>query len=110
MWKKLEVERSKFLLWVPVVLISLEAYFAGLSGYFFAKFFAGRLNSLVINLGRYKFHIHHWLMGSIALTVTILYNLPPLMNFLFFGFMGGIIFEGISSYSDWHRVLVRNKK
>ncbi|MCP6719345.1 MAG: hypothetical protein KJI71_03880 [Patescibacteria group bacterium] len=109
MWKKLEVEKSKFLLWVPVGLISLEAYFAGLSGYFFARFSAGKLNSLIIDLGRYKFHIHHWLMGSVALALTVLYNLSPLMNFLFFGFIGGIIFQGISSYSDWHRVLIRKE-
>jgi len=105
--KKFKIDRSKFILGVSVVLFSVKAYLGGVFGYFFAKFFAPKTGSLIFELGDYKLHLHHWLVSTVALALAITYDVGPLMNQLFLGFMSGVIYEGISSYSDWHRVLIR---
>ncbi len=107
--KKFKFNRSKFILGVSIVLFALKAYLGGVFGYFLAKFFTKRTGSLIFDLGDYKFHLHHWLVSTIALALAVAYDVGPLMNQLFLGFMGGVIYEGISSYSDWHQVLVRKK-
>ena len=103
--KKLNITKSKFFLALPIALISLKMYFGGIFGYLTANFLSKRINSVVLSLGNYRLHFHHWMMGTLALVLTIFYNITPLMDQLFFGFLGGLIFQGIFSYSDWHRIL-----
>lgn len=109
MVEKLKIKKSRFILGLSVALFSLKMYFGGVFGYLFAKFFSDRMNSLVFNIGSYKLHLHHWITGSTALVLAVAYDIAPLTNQLFFGFMGGLIVQGIVSYSDWHRVLTRRK-
>ena len=107
--RKLKIKKSKLFLGISVALLSLEIYFGGIFGYFAAKFLSGKLNSVTFNIGNYKLHFHHWMMGLTALSLTLLYSITPLTNQLFFGFMGGLIVEGISNYPDWHRIFFKIK-
>ena len=109
MEEKLKIKKSRLILGLSIALFSLKMYFGGIFGYLFAKFFSDRMNPLIFNVGSYKLHLHHWITGSTALTLAVVYDITPLMNQLFFGFMGGLIVQGIVSYSDWHRVLTRRK-
>jgi hypothetical protein len=105
--KKFKIKLPKFLLGAPVALLSLKIFFGGALGYFLAHFLSGKLNSVVLNIGSYKLHLHHWLMGVVGLTAVLLYQISPLVEQLFFGFFGGLIFQGIFNYSDWHRIFVK---
>ena len=65
------------------------------------------IKSYFIPLGKYKIHLHHWILSSCAIIIFTLfkgaYLLPP--N-LFYGFFGGIVFHGIYYYSDWYKILI----
>ena len=107
--KKPKFNIPKVILGIPIALISLRLYFAVVFGYFFARFLSGRLDSVVLNLGNYTIHFHHWMMGVIGLIFVLLYNFSPVIEKVVFGFLGGLIFEGISSYPDWNKILTKNK-
>lgn len=108
--KKPKINIPKFILGIPIALISLRIYLAVVFGYFFARFLSGRLDSVVLNFGSYTLHFHHWMMGAAGLIFVIWYNLSPVIENLAFGFLGGLIFEGLSSYPDWNRILTKKEK
>jgi len=105
---KPKLVKPKFFLGIPIALFSLEIYSGALLGYFIAKFLSGRLKSPIFNFGHYEFHFHHWLYGLGILISAIWYQFLPFPQFSF-GFFGGIVFQGIYSYPDWHRILIRKR-
>ena len=116
----MKILKSKFLLSLPLALLSWEIYIGVLSGFLLSKYLsakeAGQENrwwkSIVFEIGNYRMHIHHWLYSLtvlIAIFVSGLYhNFIPFPQ-LSFGFLGGAIFHGIYSYRDWHKVIVKEK-
>ena len=115
----MKISKKKILLGAPAValpLVSLQAFFGALLGYFLAKFIAGnekkgtpgKVKSIAFNVGNYRLHLHHWLFGSIVLVPSWYYGFLPFDKFSW-GFLGGLIFHGIYSYSDWHKILTRRK-
>lgn len=114
----MKILKKKVLLGAPAIaltFLSLQAFFGAVLGYFLAKFVAGRdtgspgkIKSLSFNIGSYRVHLHHWLFGSMVLIPAVYYNFLPFYQ-LSFGLLGGIIFQGIYSYSDWHKILMRRR-
>ncbi|MFQ6050003.1 MAG: hypothetical protein ACE5J0_03150 [Candidatus Paceibacterales bacterium] len=105
--KKIKINKSKFLLGIPVALLSLKICFGAFAGYFTAKFLARRFRSLIFDIGNYKLHFHHWLMGLTALIFTLASDFSLLANLFSVGFFSGLIFQGVSCYSDWHKILIK---
>ncbi len=65
------------------------------------------LRSYIVPLGKYKIHLHHWLLSSCAIIIFAVFKgAYVLPSDLFYGFFGAIVFHGIYSYSDWYRVLI----
>ena len=105
---------KKFLLSIPLALISLQIFLGIVLGYFLGKLFSGKkpgqpgkIKSIIFYIGRYKLHLHHWL---VFLSILIL----NLLTSLFFPFpkfslslLSGLMIQGIVCYPDWHRILVR---
>ena len=108
--KRFKLKLPKFLLGVPVALLSLKVFFGGVFGYFLAHFLSEKFNSIILGIGNFKFHFHHWLMGALALGLIFSYEISLLSNQLFYGFLGGVIFQGIFNYSDWHRIFSKKKR
>lgn len=104
-----KINKKKLLLSLPLTLFSHQSLFGVFCGYFSAKFLSPRLPSLVFDLGKIKFHLHHWLYSFLFLIFGLKYNFLPLFSFSF-GFFGGMIFQGIYCYSDWHRVIILKRK
>lgn len=111
---KPKLVKPKFFLGVPLAVFSLEIYFGAIFGYLLAKFFSGKetglpgkINSLAFNIGKWRVHFHHWLYG-LGILISLFFIGLSLPQFSF-GILGGLIFQGIFSYKDWHRVLVRKK-
>ena len=113
---KPKLVKPKFFLGTPLALFSLEIYFGAISGYFVGKFLSGKqagqsgiIKSIILNIGQYRLHFHHWLYSLGILVLAIFYQFLPFPQFSF-GFLGGLAFQGISCYSDWHKVLFRQKR
>ena len=66
-----------------------------------------KVRSYFIPLGKYKIHLHHWLLSSCVIIVFVVFKgAYVLPSNLFYGFFGAIVFHGIYCYSDWYRVLI----
>jgi len=66
-----------------------------------------KIKSYFIPLGKYKIHLHHWLLSSCAIIIfTVFKGAYVLPSDLFYGFFGAIVFQGIYCYSDWHKILI----
>ena len=68
---------------------------------------SGRVRSLVVSWSRYRLHLHHWLLSvliSLACALKGFYLITPE---IFYGFLGGLIFQGLYYYDDWHRIITR---
>lgn len=111
--QKIKINK-KFLLSIPVALISLEIYFGIIFGYFLGKFISGQgtgqkglIKSIVFNFGDYKLHLHHWLLSLGILISTFLTNFfIPFPQFSL-SLLGGLMIQGIFCYPDWHKILIR---
>jgi len=106
---KPKLVKPKFFLGIPLALFSLEIYFGAIFGYFLTKFFTGKIPSLAFNIGKWRLHFHHWLCGLGILISALHFNFLPLPQFSF-GFLGGVVFQGISCYPDWHKILSKQKR
>jgi hypothetical protein len=117
--KSKEFNRVKRFL--PAILLVPSFYysfsFTGgiLIGYLATKIFCnlfvhnGKIDSIFIDAGKWRVHLHHWIMGLMLLAIVWVidfYYLPT----LFAGFMCGIIIQDIYDYNDWHKVIVKNEE
>ena len=94
--------------------------FALVFGYVTAKVFAGPhehqrgvFRSLILRYHKLKIHLHHWIMGMLAISFLSAFKLFVQrtelieLDILFIWFMTGIVFQGIHDYTDWKEIVVR---
>lgn len=104
------------LLAVTAIVLGYFSYFAwsisGLAGFAAARFGGGkregrpgRVRSIIIPWRRHELHLHHWFLSSLASLAFAIKGFYLLSPELFFGFLGGLAFQGIYCYNDWHRIL-----
>lgn len=103
---------------LPAVALGASAYYsfflAGglLVGYLGSKIFShyllekGRVDSIFIDLGKWKLHFHHWMMGALFLAVMWMFWEPHLSTSLV-GLVLGIMAHDVYDYNDWMEILVR---
>ncbi len=111
--KKIKINR-KILLGIPLAIISFEIYLGIVLGYFLGKFLSGKktgqsgiIKSIVLNIGNYKLHIHHWLLSLGILILNLLTSLFfPFPKFSL-SLLGGLMIQGIVCYPDWHKIFIR---
>jgi len=96
------------------MLISFELGISMLLGYFVARYVAGskvkargRIPSFILSFKKYKLHLHHWLVFSNILVVTLILHFFVLTPQLFYGFLGGVIAQGLIYYDDWAEIITR---
>ena len=100
---------------IALALISLQLGLGIIFGYFTARFLAGKkagqqgiIKSLTFQFGDYKLHLHHWLLSFGVLAFAFFFNL---FHFHFFyGFIGGWVFQGVFSYKDWKKILIKRNQ
>lgn len=105
---------------LAVVLMYLSFYlsFASLIAGFVAAHLGGgkrvgrtgRVRSLVISWRRYRLHMHHWLVALLITVVSALKGVYIITPELFYGFLGGLLIQGIYFYDDWHRIISRRRR
>jgi hypothetical protein len=98
------------------MLISLELGFALLVGYFAAYFFAGkktseqgRFPSLAFDVGTWRVHLHHWLLFSGILLAAAFAHFFIIAPMVFYGFLSGVIAQGVLYYEDWPRIVSKQR-
>jgi ABC-type uncharacterized transport system permease subunit len=104
----------KFSLGFVPALISIELAFSLFIGYFIAVFFAGsrtkaknrsKVPSLVFQFRQYRIHLHHWLLFLHVMVFAMVAQFFLITPLLFYGFLGGIVAQGVFHYEDWHTVI-----
>jgi len=87
---------------------------SGLLGFLTSKYVAGKsdgergkVGSIVIPFRRWGFHLHHWLYSLCLISLSAVTGSHFLTPIVTWGLMGGLVFQGIYCYSDWHIILIR---
>lgn len=96
------------------VILGYLSFIAWFVGFLLAKYLGSKavgepskVRSYFIPLGKYKIHLHHWLLSFCAMILFVLFRGAHVLSpDLFYGFFGGIVFHGIYLYSDWYKVLI----
>ncbi len=106
---------------LPAIVLVSSAYYSFslalglLLGYAACKIYykklveTGKVDKIYIDIGKWKFHFHHWIMGAIVLLAVWIIDWLYLPRF-FVGVVGGVIAHDIYDFNDWYKVLLREKK
>ena len=108
--------KKKITLFVLLAMGIVLGYFSFISwsiGFLIAKYLGGktvgeggRLRSFFVPLGKKKIHLHHWFLCSLVIGIPLVKGIYFPSSDLFYGFFGGIVFQGIYCYTDWYKILV----
>ena len=84
-----------------------------LIGFLASKFMAGKsagergkIRSVVIPLRRWGIHLHHWLYSLFLIGLSFATGTHFITPEITYGLLGGLVFQGIYCYGDWHVILV----
>ena len=97
---------------IPAAYYSLTFTSGIIMGYVLCKMFchlfvhSGKIDSVFLDLGKWKLHLHHWIMGIMILALVWVIDYFYLPAF-FAGAICGIIIQDIYDYNDWHKVIVK---
>jgi len=118
---KSDNNNSKVRKYLPAVVFLASFYYSfllalGLAlGYIgskiYSKFFIenGKVDCIYIDCGKWKIHMHHWILGALFLLIVWFIDYFYLPRF-FVGVVCGIIAHDIYDFNDWHKVLVKNEE
>jgi hypothetical protein len=86
---------------------------SSISAYTITKYLSGKgtaqsstIPSIILPLGRYRLHLHHWLIASAGIALVLIQGTWFLRSDLAYGVLSGIAFHGVHCYDDWHRILI----
>lgn len=68
----------------------------------------GKIEKIFVDFGKWKLHLHHWILGLIVLVGVWAIDYFYLPTFLA-GAICGVILQDIYDYNDWHKVIVKNE-
>jgi len=66
----------------------------------------GKVRSVVIPLRRWGVHLHHWLYSLFLISLSFTTGIHFLTSEITYGLLGGLVFQGVYCYGDWHVILV----
>ena len=102
-----------FVLLSTGIVLGYLSFISWFIGFLIAKYLGGKtagergkLRSFFIPLGKRKIHLHHWLISSGVMGFALFKGIYILSPDLFYGFLGGLAFQGIYYYSDWYKILI----
>lgn len=116
-----KAKQTKVKIVLPAIVLTTSFYysltFTGgiVIGYVLCKIFChffvnnGKVDSIFVDAGKWKIHVHHWILGIALLAIVWVidhYYLPT----LFAGMVCGMIIQDIYDYNDWHKVIMKKDK
>ena len=117
---KVPIRQTKSKVVLPALVLVTSFYyslsFTGgiIIGYTLCKLFChffvhnGKIDSIFLDYGKWRVHLHHWIMGVAILLIFWAIDRFYLPAF-FAGAICGIIIQDIYDYTDWYQVIVKNK-
>jgi hypothetical protein len=118
---KSDNKNNKVRKYLPAVVLTATAYYSFLFsiglliGYLASRIFSkhlleqGKVEPIFIDCGKWKIHLHHWIMGAIFLLLVWFVDKFYLPTF-FVGVVSGIIAHDIYDFNDWHKIVVKNEQ
>lgn len=101
---------------VAVLLFGYLFIISLLMGFLASRFIAGkstgekgRLGSIMIPFRKWRFHLHHWLYSLWLISVSLVTGMYFIAPAITYGTLGGVTFQGIYCYKDWHVILVNKR-
>ena len=82
-------------------------------GYFgtnlFCKKFVktGKVKIVIFDLGNWKIHLHHWIMGGLAILVIYFIGFLSSLPIFFIGTLGGLIFHDFYTDKKWYKIIYK---
>jgi hypothetical protein len=116
---KSDNKNSKVRKYLPAFVLMASFYYSfllalGLAlGYIGSKIFSklfvenGKVDCIYIDCGKWKLHLHHWILGALFLLIVWFIDFFYLPR-IFIGFVMGVIAHDIYDFNDWHKVLMKN--
>ncbi len=102
---------------VATILLGYLFFLGWLGGLLASKYLAGdstgkrgKLGSIIIPLRRWGIHLHHWLYSLCLLGISLVTGIHFLSPTITYGLLGGIAFQGVYYYRDWHVILVKESR
>ena len=104
---------------LPAIVLGTSFYYSitfttgVILGYILCRLFChlfvhkGKVDSIFFDIGKWKVHLHHWIMGLGVLGLVWVIDYFYLPTF-FAGVVVGVIIQDIYDYNDWHQVIMRN--
>ena len=117
---KSDNKNSKVRRYLPAFVLVASFYYSfllasGLAiGYIGSKIFSkyllenGKVDCIFIDCGKWKIHLHHWILGTLLLLLVWFIDYFYLPRF-FMGVVCGVIAHDIYDFNDWHKILVKNE-
>ena len=86
-------------------------------GYLIAKYgggktdgIQGRIRSIVIPVGKFRLHLHHWLLGALMMCVGVAKSIfIYIPEEVFYGMLSGFVWQGVYCYGDWYRIIYKSR-
>ncbi len=110
------MKRRLFAILSTIVFTIMLGYLFLLSwliGFLASKYLAGKsvgergkFRSVVIPLKKWGVHLHHWLYSLFLISLSSITGVHFLTPEITYGLLGGLVFQGIYSYGDWHIILI----
>jgi len=116
-----EVKKKSVRKVLPAIVLVTTFYYSFLLmvglvvGYFACKFYydkfveTGKVDLIFIDCGKWKVHIHHWIMGAAVLALVWVLDYFYLPKF-FVGVVAGVMAHDIYDFNDWYKVILKNDK
>ena len=117
---KSDNKNSKIRKYLPAFVLMASFYYSfllalGLAlGYIGSKIYSkflienGKVDAVYIDCGKWKIHMHHWILGALLLFIVWIVDYFYLPRF-FIGVVSGVMAHDIYDFNDWHKVLVKNE-
>lgn len=90
---------------------------AWLLGFLASKYVAGnsvgergKIRSIIIPFRRWSIHLHHWLYSLFLIILSSTTSMHFLTPSVTYGLLGGLVFQGIYCYNDWHVILISRRQ
>ena len=115
-----EVKNLKVKKFLPAIVLIPSFYYSFsftmgiVIGYLLCRIFCslflnnGKIESIFIDYGKWKLHVHHWIIGVVILAIAWVVDYFYLPTF-FAGAICGVIIQDIYDYNDWHQVIIKNE-
>ncbi len=116
---RLDIKKLVTVLATMVATIMLGYFFflSWLAGFLTSKYASGKsagepgkVKSLVIPFKKWGLHLHHWLYSLCLIGLSSITGIYILTSTITYGLLGGLIFQGIYCYSDWHLILINRHR